>query len=43
MRCAYMTRLTKYDFRDAVELEKLASIVGLTPPMFRERFEYLVN
>src|SRR5262249_38553140 len=41
--CAYMTRLTKEDFRDVVELEKLASIVGLTPPMFRERFEYLVK
>jgi len=41
--CAYMTRLTKEDFRDVVELEKLARIVGLTSPMFRERFEYLVN
>lgn len=40
---AYMTRLTADDFTDAPTLEKLASIVNLTPQMFRERFEYLVK
>jgi|SRR5579884_2665999 len=39
----YMIRLETTDFEDPGRLGKLAAEVGMTPPQFRERFEYLVN
>ena len=38
----YMLRLRKDDFDDERELTKLAAVVKLSVPQFREQFEYLV-
>jgi 6-phosphofructokinase 1 len=39
----YMIRLEQSDFDDPARLERLATVVKLTPAQFRERFEYLVK
>ncbi len=39
----YMIRLEKGDFEDATRLEKLASVVKMTPAQFTERFAYVVR
>ncbi len=39
----YMIRLEKSDFDDAARLERLASVVKMTPEAFRKRFAYLVT
>jgi 6-phosphofructokinase 1 len=39
----YMIRLEKSDFEDPARLEKLASVVKMTPAQFTERFGYVVK
>lgn len=39
----YMIRLEKSDFDDPARLEKLATVVKMTPAQFAERFGYLVR
>jgi len=41
--CHYMIRLEKGDFEDVGQLDKLASVVSMTPDQFRTRFGYLVG
>lgn len=41
--CHYMIRLEKSDFQDVTQLDKLASVVAMTPDQFRARFGYLVG
>jgi 6-phosphofructokinase 1 len=39
----YMIRLERGDFEDQARLEKLASIVKMTPEQFTDRFQYVVR
>jgi len=39
----YMIRLERSDFEDVSQLDKLASVVSLTPDQFKARFGYLVG
>jgi 6-phosphofructokinase 1 len=39
----YMIRLEQSDFDDAARLERLATVVKMTPADFRKKFEYLVK
>ena len=38
----YMLRLRNDDFDDAIELEKLAKVLSITPERFVSEFRYLV-
>ncbi len=40
---SYMIRLRRSDFSNPTSLARLASTAGLSPELFRERFEYLVD
>jgi 6-phosphofructokinase 1 len=39
----YMIRLERGDFEDPARLEKLASVVKMTPEQFTQRFAYVVR
>lgn len=41
--CHYMIRLDKSDFEDVAQLDKLASVVSMTPEQFRKRFGYIAG